>query len=362
MSLNPPRQPSGSPAHLFRPDPEALLLEAVRQRRRHESLQRLQRCVHRRGPDWLHQFQSRTLPALEGNEAVAWLGALLGEESGHAAEGGGVPLGSPPLESVTSDSLALVMAADPQGVGEDSSWIEQRATAAVDGAIASMLAECPELVPPVHRLGAALPLPLTVVPPAPPVPQVLPGRVPPPVFSFAGPPSFEPMVAAGSQQGLLPGDAMEESGKKGLSHLESSGAAADIDDVAPFEGPSDDFAAPKQWTAAELGAALGSRLLRRISRSDWRTLARIRRNPTPDPQVTEPAVAGRLQPAVPEEFHGPVASHHLPALAPQDPLAVVVRFAESQTGEDSLEDAAPSLPALADLRAWLPNSSMPRAS
>ena len=362
MSLNPPRQPSGSSAHLFRPDPEALLLEAVRQRRRHESLQRLQRCVHRRGPDWLHHFQSSTLPAHEGIEAVAWLEALLGEEAGPAAQGVGVPLGSPPLESDTIDYLAMVVPADPQSVGEHSRWIEQRATAAVDGALASMLAECPELVPPVLRLGSALPLPLTVIPPAPPVPQVLPGRVPPPVFSFAAPSSFEPMVDPGSLQDPLPGDAIEESEKKGLSHLESSGSAADVDDLAPFEGCPDEFAAPKQWTAADLGAALGSRLLRRISRTDWRTRVPIRRNRTTDLQVTEPAVAGRLQPAVPEEFHGPLASHPIPALVPQDPLAGVVRLAERQTGEFNLEDAAPSLPALADLRAWLPNSSMPRAS
>ena len=71
MSLNSPLQTSGSKAPDSRPDPEFLLLEAVRQRHGQECLDRLQRCVHRRGLDWLHQFQMVTLPALEDREAAA---------------------------------------------------------------------------------------------------------------------------------------------------------------------------------------------------------------------------------------------------------------------------------------------------
>ena len=108
MSLNPPRQPSGPTAHHSGPDAEALLLESVRQRRHHETLDRLQRCVHRRGLDWLHRFQTLTLPTLEGNEAAAWLGALLANGSGHAAPKAVVSLGRPLGESATTDSLSLI--------------------------------------------------------------------------------------------------------------------------------------------------------------------------------------------------------------------------------------------------------------
>ena len=368
MSLNPPSQPSGPTAHPSRPDPEARLLEAVRQRRRHESLDRLQRCVHRRGLDWLHQFQTLTLPALEGQEAANWFGALLGDGSGHAAPGAAVALGTLPVESVTTDDrLLMLAAADPPGGGEHQAWIEQRATAAVDGAIASMLAEFPELVPPAPSL--AFVLPLTVAPPAPTVPEVLPARKPPPVFSFAR--AVAPMEPAAPQPEPLPGDVTDESGKEGLSHRDQSDSAALFDDPAALEGPPADSAAPWQRSAAQISAALGSRLLRRLSRTDWRTLERTRPDPEVAPQATEPD-------PVSEEVQVPVASP-LPdgaaAALPQDdaslggtlartpdPLAVVVQLAERQSGLGTLEDAAPAPPALADLRAWLPDSSLPRAS
>jgi hypothetical protein len=35
--------------------------------------------VHRKGLDWLHQFQTLTLPALEGNDAAAWLEVLIAQ-------------------------------------------------------------------------------------------------------------------------------------------------------------------------------------------------------------------------------------------------------------------------------------------
>jgi len=336
VSLNPPRQPSGPTADHSGPDAEALLLESVRHRRGHESLERLQRCMHRRGLDWLHQFQTFTLPALEGPEAAAWLEALLGHGS-------------------------LSMHADRQGVGEKQAWIEQQATAAVDGAIASMLAEFPELVPR-----------------AQPVPEVLPGRTPPPVFSITGTFDLEPMQAAGFPLETLPGEVAEENGKDGLPDPEPSGSAEIIGGLAPFEGSPADSAAPGQRSAAEIGAALQSRLLRRLSRSEWRSLARIRTDRGRALQAPDPAVAPRLQRPVPEELQGAVASPSpagaTPVLAqdhlsgagslpqPPDPLAVVVRLAERQSGPKIQEDAAPAPTALADLRAWLPDSSMPRAS
>ena len=333
MSLNPPRQPSGAKVHRSGPDAEALLLEAVRHRRGHESLVRLQRCVHRRGLDWLEKFQSFTLPALEGNDAAAWFAALLGDGS-------------------------LWMPADRQGVVEEQAWIEQRATAAVDGAIASMLAEFPELAPQVQPRGFALPL--TLASPSSPVPEVLPERLPPPVFSFTSARDLAPIQEAGLALEILPGELADESAKEGHSHPEPSDSTASIDDHAPFEGLLADSAQPRQRSAAEIGAALRSSLLRRFSRTQWRSLARIRTDRGGAPQVPDPAVAPSLQPLAPEELPG--------AVAPPSPagattvLAQEVRLAERRSEPNLQQDAAPAPRALADLRAWLPDSSLPRAS
>ncbi len=315
MTLNPPRQPSGATAPHPGATAEALLVEAVRHRRGHESLDRLQRCVHRKGLDWLHHFQTHTLPALEGPEAAAWLEALLGH-------------GSPSLP------------ADRQGAREEQAWIEQRATAAVDGAIASMLAEFPELVPQTQPPGFALHL--REAPESPPVPEVLPGKKPPPVFSFTGARELSPMQAAGLPMETLPGAVADERGMEGLSHPELSGSAAFIDDQALFEGSPADSAAPQQRSAAEIGAALRSGLLRLLSRTEPGRHARIRADRGGAPQAPDPAVATKVQ--------------------PPDPLPVVVRLAERQSGPNIQEDAAPAPTALADLRAWLPDSSLPRAS
>lgn len=309
MSLNPPRQPSGAKVHRSGPDAEALLLEAVRHRRGHESLVRLQRCVHRRGLDWLEKFQALTLPALEGNDAAAWFAALLGDGS-------------------------LWMPADRQGVVEEQAWIEQRATAAVDGAIASMLAEFPELAPQVQPRGFALPI--------------------------TSARDLAPIQEAGLAFEILPGELADESAKEGHSHPEPSGSAASIDDHAPFEGLLADSAQPRQRSAAEIGAALRSSLLRRFSRTQWRSLARIRPDRGGAPQVPDPAVAPSLQPLAPEELPG--------AVAPPSPagattvLAQEVRLAERRSEPNLQQDAAPAPRALADLRAWLPDSSLPRAS
>ena len=327
MSLNPPRQPSGAKVHRSGPDAEALLLEAVRDRCGHESLVRLQRCVHRRGLDWLEKFQSITLPALQGNDAAAWFAALLGDG-------------------------CLWLPADRQGVVEEQAWIEQRTTAAVDGAIASMLAEFPELIPQVQPRGFALPL--------------------------TSARDLAPIQEAGLALEILPGELADESAKEGHSHPEPYGSAASIDDHAPFEELLADSAPPRQRSAAEIGAALRSSLLRRFSRTQWRSLARIRTDQGGAPQVPDPAVAPSLQPPAPEELPGAVASPSpagtttvlaqdrgigagtLPQ--PPDPLAVVVRLAERRSEPNLQQDAAPAPRALADLRSWLPDSSLPRAS
>jgi hypothetical protein len=139
-----------------------------------------------------------------------------------------------------------------------------------------------------------------------------------------------------------------------------------------------DSAPPRQRSAAEIGAALRSSLLRRFSRTQWRSLARIRTDRGGATQVVDPAVAPSLQPPAPEELPGAVASPSpagtttvlaqdrgigagtLPQ--PPDPLAVVVRLAERRSEPNLQQDAAPAPRALEDLRAWLPDSSLPRAS
>ncbi len=376
MSLNPPRQPSGAKVPRSGPDAEALLLEAVRHRRGHESLVRLQSCVHRRGLDWLEQFQTLTLPALEGEEAAFWFEALLGDGSAQAAQGEVDPVQNSLVESGTRNLHALVTPAVPPGGGEEQARIEQWATAAVDGAIASMLAEFPELVAPAPPLGFVLPL--TAAPPAPAVPEVLPTRTPPPVFSFAAAPAVAPLETAGLQLESLPGDVTDASGREGFTHLEPSGSAEFTNDPALFDGLPADSAAPWQRSAAEIGASLGSRLLRRLSRTNWRSLARIRLDRAGAPQAIEPPVAPELQPSVPKENQGPVLSPisagPAPALPqdhasgqgslahPPDHLAVVGRLAKRRSDQNLQQDAAPALAALADLRAWLPDSSLPRAS
>ena len=313
MTLNPPRDPSGATAPCSGPNAEALLVEAVRHRRGHESLDRLQRCVHRKGLDWLHHFQTHTLPDLEGPEAAAWLEALLGHRS-------------PSLP------------ADRQGTREEQAWIEQPATADVDGAIAAMLAEFPELVPQSQPPGFALHL--REAPESPPVPEVLPGKKTPPILSFPGARELSPLQADGLPMETFPGAVADERGMEGLSHPELSGSAACIDDQALFEGSP--AAAPQEWSAAEIGAALRSGLLRLLSRTEPGGHARLRADRGGAAQAPDPAVAPKVQ--------------------PPDPLPVVVRLAERQSGPINQEDAAPAPTALADLRAWLPDSSLPRAS
>jgi hypothetical protein len=343
VSLSSLSHPSGSSFRCFRPDPEALLLESVRDRRLDESLARLQSCVHRKGLDWLHQFQTLTLPALEGDEAAAWLEALLG---------------SPAEDSYRTDGPLLVPYMVPPRGGEETTWLEQRAIAAVDGAIASMLEEFPELALPAPSLCFALPL--AAAPPAPPVPEVLPARTPPPVFSFAGSRAEAPMETDGPQLEPLSAEVSDESGKDDPSHLKAFDSAAFVDDPALLEGPPADAAAPWQRSAAEIGAALGSRLARRFSRSDFSPHARIRRDRGGAPQATEPALAPSSQHADLEEFQGPLASQSSAgdsAAFEQDALALVARRTKLQSDPNAPEDAAPALPALADLQAWLARSS-----
>jgi hypothetical protein len=133
-----------------------------------------------------------------------------------------------------------------------------------------------------------------------------------------------------------------------------------IDDHAPFEGLLADSAQPRQRSAAEIGAALRSSLLRRFSRTQWRSLARIPTDRGGAPQVPDPAVAPSLQPLAPEELPGAVAPPS-PAGATTG-LAQEVRLAERRSELNLQQDAAPAPRALADLRAWLPDSSLPRAS
>ena len=351
----------------------------MRKRLHHESLDRLQRCMHRKGHVWLQQFQTLTLPALQGNEAAIWLESLLTSGSIHPnQEQRGTPLENLPLEVFNSPCQTLTSSSDPSEGGEQQSWIEQQATAAVDGAIASMLAEFPELNPSASPLGMHWSLMPT--PPAPAVPQVLPARTPPPVFSFTSASAVAPVAISGPQLESMPGEGIDAESKVDLVHLEafeSTGFSSE-DDPAPGDGQQAGFAAAPQRSAAEFAANLGSRVLRRLSRTDWRSLARIGPHRDESTQEAQPADLPQWQPPGPEELQEPLALPLLAqdptarfedrtsgrgSLAPSsDPLAVVIRLNERQSGRQSQDDAAPAPQALADLRAWLPNASLPRAS
>jgi hypothetical protein len=165
------------------------------------------------------------------------------------------------------------------------------------------------------------------------------------------------METDGLQLEPLPAEVSDESGKDDPSHLKASDSAAFFNDPALLEGPPADAAAPWQRSAAGIAAALGSRLVRRLSRSDCSPLASIGRDRGGAPQTTEPAVAPSSQPADLEEFPGPLASQSPAgdsAAYEQDALALVTCETKLQSDPNTPEVAAP---ALADLQAWLARSS-----
>jgi len=402
VSLTSPSQLPGRPAPSPRPDLEALLLEAVQQRNRHDCVDWVQRCVHRRGLRWLADFQTDTLPARAGTDAAGWLAAVLAEGPLEPVDSPVIPAGDSPEEFSPADDFGIPHAThgglsrDP----DDRAWIEQRASAAVDGAIASMLAEFPELaLTSVHPLGLTLPLPVMPAPPDSLVPDVLPGRQPPPVFSMAASHAVPVAHAIDLPADGLPGDGSHAVGSDGMAPVQADGSSGVPHDPDPLNRLSVVGAAPWQRTAAQLGAGLGSRLLRRFSQTDWRALTRRRRDPEaertaleppmhgeasaiaapipqesletlPLPVVPEFAVWRELSPQgdgqAPEAFPAAGFEDHTPwdggSESTSDPLAQMVRLAEGHRGQGRLDDAAPAPPALADLRAWLPEAALPRAS
>jgi len=124
----------GSPAPAEREDPESQLLQAVIERHPERSLELVQRLVHRRGLAALGTFQQITLPRLVDDEARCWLDTLLLQVPQGVAPGRGLESCLVPADQgMTSASQ------------EDPQPHDQRASAAIDAAIAAMVAEFPEL-------------------------------------------------------------------------------------------------------------------------------------------------------------------------------------------------------------------------
>lgn len=412
MSLTSPRQLPGRQAPSPRPDLEDLLLEAARFRHRQDCLYWIQRCVHRRGIRWLTDFQTHTLPAQAGADAAAWLAAVLGDGPLERDDSPTPAADESAAEFIPAGDFRLVQATlEISREPDDRAWIEQRATAAVDGAIAAMLTEFPELsLTSIPRLGLTVPLPVMPMPPEPLVPDVLPGRQHTPVFCLSNS-HADAVVNAIEDHAIenhadsLPGDGSHAVGSDGVAPVQINGPSVVPQDPDPLDGLSEESAARWQRTAARPSSGLGSRLLRRFTQTDWRALTRRRLDPAAERAGLEQprhgeieAMASPVLEASPEslpcsleeqfslvqecpvlqELPSPEAGQApeaIPAtgLEPHisgagrrdsspDPLAQVVRLAERHRGQQQLNDAAPVPPALADLRAWLPEADLPRAS
>ena len=386
MSLPSPSSAPGRPAPCPRPDPEGLLLDAIRRRQSDVCLDRIQRCVHRRGVTWLDCFLSHTLPRLEGEEARIWCRDVLQQS---------ITLTASPLVTATDGAQVeppgqSLPHAEPAGHGlssaELSSPIEFRATAAVDGAIAAMLAEFPELDPHGSNPGLGYPPELMAIPPVPSVPQVLPGRLPPAVFPFGQPPAVEPLADPRDQveqQGIGEHTGLEE----GAFALQERGHGRLHGDPAAWQPPLVDGSAARLRNAAGHGTDLAARWLRQLSQSEWAVRIRGRlpspaqapglfralggpadhrdhdRPSPPAPEVPQLVDESRMeQPALTAPSLAVQAPGDRVEPEPQDTLAAVVRLVDRRPRSTQSPDVAPAPAALADLRAWLPDSSLRRAS
>lgn len=107
------------------PEPEVLLLAAVRRRDRDHSRRLAQRLVHRRGLEALLHFLNHGLPSSAGEESRDWLRDLMGSTS------------ESPTQTVTT------LPVDPLPQPKLQRDLEQQIVADVDAAIAAMLATFP---------------------------------------------------------------------------------------------------------------------------------------------------------------------------------------------------------------------------
>lgn len=159
MSLSPNAPASRPAAPAPRPDLEALLLEAVRQRDGQAAARRVQQWVHRRGVASLEHFQLEILAPSEGSVAFDWLCQVIDE--------GPVAVAVP----VAASQPSPVAAAIP---GPQAGDAATRAIAAVDAAFDALAAEFPQFRRPDPALqhvafGATDAAPSAGVPLEPPV-------------------------------------------------------------------------------------------------------------------------------------------------------------------------------------------------
>lgn len=107
------------------PEPEVLLLAAVRRRDRDDSRRLAQRLVHRRGLEALLHFLNHGLPTSAGEESRDWLRDLMGSTT------------ESPTQTLTTHPV------DPLPQPKLQRDLEQQIVADVDAAIAAMLATFP---------------------------------------------------------------------------------------------------------------------------------------------------------------------------------------------------------------------------
>ncbi len=135
MSLSPNAPALRPAAPAPRPDLEALLLSAVRQRDHQAAAWLVQQWVHRRSVGSLEHFQLEILAPSEGSEAFDWLCQLIDE--GPLAVSAPAALAAP-LAAAETSSAAVAIPAPPSGD------VEARAIAAVDAAFDALAAEFPQ--------------------------------------------------------------------------------------------------------------------------------------------------------------------------------------------------------------------------
>ena len=347
----------GSSASSEREDPETLLLQAVIERQEERSLELVQRLVHRRGLAALGAFQHVTLPRLVDDEARSWLATLLLQvPQGTAA-------GSAP-DAWTAPVAAGVTAA----AQEDLQRHGPRASAAVDAAIAAMVAEFPELAP-------------SVLPPTPaPSPELIPEPILAPIpEAFPAAPGFRSPHEHSEVEGAIPNPT-----PGALAPGIDTDSAPGIDFPPHPELESDPF-------ADFLATAFPEPLVTR----PFGSLEPVLPSPPHDPPELAAPLPGRLGAAgglagrlrrrlggIRSQVIGPLTS--LLASSPQPPslTADPAPFAPAETlatepeatglraargshaqrspttaWEHAPLEPAPVPAALADLRAWLPDSA-----
>lgn len=381
------QEPSGA----LRPDPAALLLAAVERRQAQPTLELVQRWVHRSGVGALQQFQATTLPALAGAEASAWFDATLADGVVARSPSLAAPRVEPdPVESVPIEITPVEI--NPVEINPVE--IEERALAEVDAAIAAMVAEFPEL--------GALPQPLAselALQRPPPIP-IETAQSPLRAGSDAGPGGSPEPTPAWAQVAANP--ALPSSDQlAGLASV-SSGLEWPQPGPNPVAAEQQKQAGPAWQDLKTRGfAGLGAQLRGRLPLGRWK--AEVRRcldqgagdRLAKTGEVAEIVEAAEILDAgagAEVSVTRQVESRALDELA-TDELAVLQsgsaaadwpeldgsgRDCSDSVSQDSIAQqsawqaaaapvpaaaaaAAPAPAALADLRAWLPDSGSPKA-